>query len=101
MDHQTKELQDRNRKMKEVMGELENQNRVLKKVAWIQSHELRGPLSRMLGLLDVVKNYEQFTSVGKEKEQLIAEIDQAAVELDDMIRKMNSEIDQLDPPEDK
>lgn len=101
VDRQTKELQDRNRKMKEVMGELENQNRVLKKVAWIQSHELRGPLSRMLVLLDVVKNYEQFTSVGKDRDQLIAEIDQAAVELDDMIRKMNSEIDQLDPPEEK
>jgi len=30
-----------------------------------------------------------------------AEIDQAALELDEMIRKINSEIDQLNPPEDK
>ena len=84
-----------------MTGELENQNQVLKKVDWIQSHELRGPLSRILGLLDVVKNYDTYTSVGKEKEQLIAEIDEAAVELADINRMIKSEIDELDPPEEK
>ena len=97
----TKEIHERNRLLETLLKDLENQNKVLKDVAWIQSHELRGPLSRMLGLLDVVKNYGQFTLVGKDREQLIGEIDQAAVELDDMIRKMNAEIEKLDPPEEK
>ncbi len=96
VDHQTKEIQQRNSKMEEVMIELEKQNQVLKNVAWVQSHELRGPLSRMLGLLEVMKNYDSYKKVGKEKEQIIIEIDQAAVELDQIIRKINSEIDELD-----
>lgn len=101
VDDQTKELRERNRKMKEVMSELEKQNELLKKVAWMQSHELRGPLSRMLGLLEVVKNYDSYKKVEKSREQLVIEIEEAAVELDNIIRKIILEIDELDQPKAK
>lgn len=101
VDFQTKELKERNRELKKVLSELEKQNQILKKVAWIQSHELRGPLSKILGLLDVVKNYEHFKEVGKGRDELIIDIDKTAVELDGIIRKINSEIEQIDPPETK
>ncbi|CAN1526227.1 PAS domain [Flavobacteriaceae bacterium] len=37
---------------------IEKQNEKLKEIAWIQSHVVRAPLSRMMGLIDIIKNYE-------------------------------------------
>lgn len=34
---------------------IENQNKRLKEIAWTQSHVVRDPLSRMLGLIDLIK----------------------------------------------
>ena len=34
---------------------IQNQNERLKEIAWIQSHEVRAPLARLLGLLDYLE----------------------------------------------
>ena len=81
-----------------LLKDLGNQNKVLKDVAWVQSHELRGPLSKILGMVDVVKNYDKYESVDKEKDQLLDEIDSAAKDLDDIIRKLISDIDEIEKP---
>jgi ligand-binding sensor domain-containing protein len=96
VDEKTKELQERNQTLEAVLKDIEHQNSILKEVAWVQSHELRGPLSRMLGLIDVVKNYDQFKSIRKEKDELLNEISIAANELDGMIRKLNAEIEEFE-----
>ena len=98
VDEKTKELQLRNQILESVLNDLENQNKVLKDVAWVQSHELRGPLSKILGMVDVVKNYENYDSIGKNKDQLLDEIDSAAKKLDDIIRKLIADIDEIDKP---
>jgi hypothetical protein len=99
VDDQTKELQDRNLELESVLNNIENQNRVLKEVAWVQSHELRGPLSRILGLTDVFRNYDLYKSIKKNKTELMDEINNAALELDGIIRKLNAEIEEIDDPE--
>ncbi|TVR29252.1 MAG: hypothetical protein EA390_10140 [Balneolaceae bacterium] len=99
VDHQTKELQQRNQKLEIALLDIENQNRVIKEVAWVQSHQFRGPLSRILGLIDVVENYDQFKSVGKDRSELVIEIGEAARELDDLIRKLNAEIEAIEKTE--
>jgi len=98
IDEKTKEIQERNRMLETLLKDLENQNKVLKDVAWVQSHELRGPLSKILGMVEVVKNYESYESVEKDKDQLLDEIDSAAKDLDDIIRKLISDIDEIEKP---
>jgi len=99
VDHQTKELQQRNQKLEIALLDIENQNRVIKEVAWVQSHQFRGPLSRILGLIDVVENYDEFKTVGKDRSELVIEIGEAARELDDLIRKLNAEIEEIEKTE--
>lgn len=82
--------------LESLLKDLENQNNVLKDVAWVQSHELRGPLSKILGMVDVVKNYENFDSIGMDKDQLLDEIDSSAKNLDRIIRKLIADIDAID-----
>ncbi|WP_158607315.1 two-component regulator propeller domain-containing protein [Rhodohalobacter sp. SW132] len=92
----TKEIQERNWLLESLLKDLENQNKVLKDVAWVQSHELRGPLSKILGMIDVIKNYENYDSIQKDKDQLLDEIDSAAKNLDEIIRKLIANIDEFE-----
>ncbi len=39
----------------EKMGQVERQNKVLMDIAFIQSHEFRGPLASIMGLMNVIK----------------------------------------------
>ncbi|MEX2600141.1 MAG: triple tyrosine motif-containing protein [Balneolaceae bacterium] len=96
VDEKTTEIQERNQMLESLLKDLENQNNVLKDVAWVQSHELRGPLSKILGMVDVVKNYENFDSIGMDKDQLLDEIDSSAKNLDRIIRKLIADIDAID-----
>jgi PAS domain S-box-containing protein len=62
------------------------QNEVLRQIAWQQSHELRRPVANILGLCDLLKNYQNET-----KEMKIKYIDcmlQATNELDKIIHKI-------------
>lgn len=95
VDEKTKEIQERNQMLESLLKDLENQNNVLKEVAWVQSHELRGPLSKILGMVDVVKHYESYDSVKKDKDQLLDEIDSEAKNLDKIIRKLIADIDEI------
>ncbi len=74
-------------------------NMVLKAVAWVQSHELRGPLSRMMGYIEILKNYDQYKSVKKDQSELIMDIVESAKELDGIIRKLNKDLENLDEKE--
>jgi len=37
------------------LKEIEAQNKKLKEIAWIQSHVVRAPLARMMGLIEIFK----------------------------------------------
>lgn len=61
---------------------LENQNAKLKEIAWLQSHVVRAPLARLMGLIDIVLD-EHIPS--KEKELAFNYFKQSAQDLDEVI----------------
>jgi hypothetical protein len=66
------------------LKEIERQNRQLKEIAWIQSHKLRAPLARILGLVTVYK----FTEDEQEKHEVFDNLEKSALELDHVIHEI-------------
>lgn len=64
---------------------IEGQNTSLREIAWIQSHLVRAPLSRILGLADMISNYSNDPA---EKETFLNDIVDSANELDEVIRQI-------------
>jgi nitrate/nitrite-specific signal transduction histidine kinase len=62
------------------------QNETLKQIAWQQSHELRRPVANILGLCNLLKNYQNETEEMKSK--YIDYMLQATNELDEIIHKI-------------
>jgi PAS domain S-box-containing protein len=65
---------------------IERHNNRLKEIAWTQSHVVRAPLSRIMGLIDSLENFENMD----DQAQLLSHILTSARELDGIIRKINS-----------
>lgn len=68
---------------------IKEQNRLLKEITWIQSHEFRAPLARMMSLIDFLDT-KDFTVF--DEQQLINAIKQSADELDLMIRAISQKV---------
>ncbi|TDO24851.1 PAS domain-containing protein [Pedobacter duraquae] len=68
--------------------QLEVKNEKLKEIAWLNSHEIRRPLSNLLGLIPMLRsstdNPESFN-------QFLDYIEQSARELDETVSKINEE----------
>lgn len=62
---------------------IEEQNKKLREIAWIQSHVVRAPLAKLMGFIDVFKN---FNTPESEKQLLLNYIVSSAHELDVLIR---------------
>lgn len=69
--------------------ELEIKNRRLTEYAFINSHLLRGPLSRVLGLINLLEQ----TPLKDNEKEVIGHLGNAGKELDDVINKINKAID--------
>jgi PAS domain S-box-containing protein len=61
---------------------IETQNEKLREISWIQSHIVRAPLARILGLIQVFKDTRDN---GKEKEEMLQYLLSSAKELDEVI----------------
>jgi PAS domain S-box-containing protein len=70
---------------KKRIEEIEKQNMQLKEIAWIQSHEIRAPLARLMGLVNLLKE-----GMDEESEfpQLLSKIQNSASQLDCLVRKI-------------
>lgn len=66
---------------------IENHNERLQEIAWIQSHEVRAPLARIMGLADLIKNHMKKT---ENIDQLMENMLTSAEELDVIIRRIAS-----------
>jgi signal transduction histidine kinase len=77
--HRTQELQSTNK-------ELIQQNNQLEQFAFIAAHNLRAPLSRILGLANVL----QITSSATDKDALIEKMVSSSHDLDYVIRDLNT-----------
>ncbi len=62
---------------------IEQQNTKLKEIAWFQSHVVRAPLARILGLSNLINE-----SQNDEKEELLRYLNISALELDEVINEI-------------
>ncbi|MBW3466808.1 two-component regulator propeller domain-containing protein [Arthrospiribacter ruber] len=91
---QTNDLHAKNETLIKAMAHLEKHNRLLEEVAWTQSHQFRGPLSKILGMVEVLKNYEKFKHIEKTKAEILNEIETSSKELDQILRKLNLKLEE-------
>jgi len=66
---------------KKHLKEIEEQNKKFKEIAWIQSHLVRAPLARVMGLVDLLKNF----APGDDGDELLLHLENSAKELDAII----------------
>lgn len=67
------------------MNDYERKHQHLVKIAWVTSHNLRAPLARMMGLLNIFRA-EHLTA---ENESIIQHLEVSAAELDTMVRQID------------
>jgi len=77
--------------LKEKEKSLLEQNIILKDIAWTGSHEIRRPLASILALVDLAMNSESET----EQIEVLQHLKGSALELDEMIHKINDKIDKV------
>lgn len=71
---------------------IKEQNEKLKNIAWVQSHEVRGPLARVKGLV----NLWSYRSHSKEDLELLEYLKFSTDEMDDVIRKITNQAEGID-----
>lgn len=72
---------------------IEDKNETLKTIAWTQSHEVRGPLATIMGLVDLLDE-EDFHN-GQNKE-IVRGLKESSAQLDDIIRKVVKKTESID-----
>jgi PAS domain S-box-containing protein len=65
---------------------IERQNEKLKEIAWMQSHVVRAPLTRMMSLIDLLKMEE---TVNSHHDQLFDYLLSSAIELDEIVKDIS------------
>tara|TARA_R110002012_G_scaffold109617_2_gene253678 strand:- start:28518 stop:31115 length:2598 start_codon:yes stop_codon:yes gene_type:complete len=92
---QSEEIATNNERLEEVVQDrtqkLQEQNERLSRYAFMNSHELRGPICRMIGLLNVLK-----ITKPKEQQKILDLIQATGFELDAITRKINQTLDSGD-----
>tara|TARA_R110002126_G_scaffold152203_3_gene299296 strand:+ start:4979 stop:6757 length:1779 start_codon:yes stop_codon:yes gene_type:complete len=73
-----------NEEKNNLLKTLESSNAKLKKIAWTQSHEVRAPLSRMLGIIDLIDNNEDLDDMSYWLKQLKT----STLEMDEITKKI-------------
>lgn len=83
-------------KEQEFTQQIQSQNEKLKRIAWMQSHELRAPLSRLLSIAELMSDEG---NLSEEQLGLLNHIKISAQEVDSIIRRINknTEANQLTP----
>ncbi|MEO6150872.1 MAG: PAS domain-containing protein [Mucilaginibacter sp.] len=69
---------------------IELRNRQLMEIAWVQSHVIRSPLAKIMGLIDLIKDP---AAGAAEKEQLMDYLLSSASELDEQIRRICKDVE--------
>jgi len=65
---------------------IEKQNKKLQQIAWMQSHVVRAPLARLMGVIDLIKNYP---NTELEQKELLDHLLSSAHEFDEIIRDIS------------
>jgi two-component system NtrC family sensor kinase len=75
----------------QVQEKIKNQNKALRDIAFIQSHEVRRPLANILGIIEILKNMDSFAEL-----EIFHQLAESAVELDQEIRSIVEKSNSLD-----
>lgn len=71
---------------KHYLNTIEKQNEIFRDIAWTQSHIVRAPLARLMGLVEILQS-EDFDIMPKE--MLVQEIKNSAGELDGVVKEIS------------
>ncbi|MEA5139308.1 PAS domain-containing protein [Arcicella rigui] len=74
---------------KKHLEEIEMQNKQLREIAWMQSHVVRAPVARIMGIVSL---FQDFDDLEISTNELFNNISDSAYEIDDIIRKINNTI---------
>jgi len=77
---------------------IEAQNTKLKEIAWIQSHMVRAPLARIMGLVNLLKSHSVEEISGNE---ILEHISNSTNELDNIIRTIVKKAEQIEKETDQ
>src|SRR5690606_5357492 len=78
-----------------AMKKIKDQNKILRDIAWEQSHLVRAPLARLKGLLDMLESGD--TSI-LSADEIIQLMSVSYEELDSIVRSIVHKSAQIDPP---
>ena len=70
---------------------IEDHNKRLTDIAWTQSHVVRAPLARIMGIIDLLQTHKDLD----DREELLTHILNSATELDGIIRKISNQTEQV------
>lgn len=71
---------------------IETQNTKLQEIAWMQSHLVRAPLARIMGLVDLIR-YVPESGIGNS--ELLGAINDSAIELDHVLSSITDKAEQI------
>lgn len=74
-----------NTSKKNYQQKIESQNKQFKEIAWVQAHQIRGPVSNLLGLVDLF-NIKQPSD--PENLELLARVKHTAIQMDESIQEI-------------
>lgn len=69
------------------LNSIEEQNKVLKEITWMQSHAVRAPLARLMGLINALEEAEESEFPHQKVRE---EVQNSANELDEIIREISN-----------
>lgn len=81
-------VNERTKALVEINNTISSQNETLRDIAWTQSHIVRAPLARMLGIISLLE--AEIYSEELSREQMLKLIVESANELDGIIRDISS-----------
>lgn len=72
---------------------IEKQNKTFREIAWIQSHVIRAPLARLIGLVNLMEI--EIPEASEDCKSLIGHINDSAEELDQIIREISKKLENI------
>ncbi len=91
----TSALSQANEKLQEALEEIESQNIIMKQLTWNHSHLLRAPLTRAMGINNLLINYSKYEGIEKTKEELEKELLESLKQVDEIIKETHSKSENL------
>jgi signal transduction histidine kinase len=79
--------------LEQFMQTIKKQNERFREISWLQSHVVRAPLARLMGLLDLLQ--EDFSIADSDQLGYLEKMKKASLELDKVIREINHKSEDL------